>query len=471
MLDPWIIISIIVVIAFIPFTILLSRKAKKTKDESKQVIERLEDETIFDPQTGKSYSYEELQTMFPDANEASEKKNEEETSRKKTTNSVTLPGLIVNEYRRKHLELSFLFLLETFGKQNLINRKVMTPTWECFPFKFEGEEQQVKKLTNLLAKIMEIDPDKINLDFYGTKVKEMGSEFLGEDSDSKNAAGLFMHLNENGKYDIALSYSVLKNPDSLIATIAHEMSHIKLLGEGKIPHNNEELTDITPLIFGLGIFNANASFQFRTNSEGWAYSNIGYLSQMDWSYLLALYAHIRNEENPAWLPFVNSNIQKDTKRAIEFISNNPEKVLLHNNQQNITPTANIAGNWQGALILGNEYQQDAGQEITFDVTINQTGLLINGIAKDTGGIGVNPHPAKILGRFEDNTISFIKQYETAHYQTDHGTTIDESTKGHLIYYYGIYNNNTFSGNWTITDFVDGEQMTVGSGTWTMKQKQ
>lgn len=64
---------------------------------------------------------------------------------------------------------------------------------------------------------------------------------------------------DDGYIEILVEEKQLENPLSLIATLAHEMAHYKLLGEGRTGENDEVLTELTVLIFGLGIFNANTS--------------------------------------------------------------------------------------------------------------------------------------------------------------------------------------------------------------------
>jgi hypothetical protein len=115
----------------------------------------------------------------------------------------------------------------------------------------------------------------------------------------------------------------------MVATLAHELAHVKLLGENRIEDNDEKLTDLTVLIFGFGIFNANAAFQtFRTsNSSGWR--SLGYLSQMEWGYALALLARARMENSPGWVEHLCINVKRDFKMAEKFLQ---QEASLSNDQ-------------------------------------------------------------------------------------------------------------------------------------------
>jgi len=87
------------------------------------------------------------------------------------------------------------------------------------------------------------------------------------------------------------------------------------------------LTDLTTIVFGLGIFNANAAFQTTAGFDSWGWSKSGYLSQMEWGYALALFAYIREEEEPAWIEFLTRNVKSDFRQSLKFIHANKEKIF------------------------------------------------------------------------------------------------------------------------------------------------
>lgn len=251
--------------------------------------------------------------------------------------------LLIDEEQRKWLEHAFMYLLHQFDHDKIVTRQVMTPTKECFNYQFIGDKTEIISLANQIAIIMEINPDEIQLEFFENGVKNFYAEtgdilFMGQDDDVQNPAGQYLGKNKNGKYLIALGNNLQEEPDNLIATIAHEFSHIKLLGEKRIEINDEYLTDVVPLMFGLGIFNANSCFKVKTTHNTWAHSTAGYLSQMDWGYLLALYAFMRYEDEPTWLQYLNKQLQSDFTISLAFILENKDLIFKHlenNNGENI----------------------------------------------------------------------------------------------------------------------------------------
>jgi hypothetical protein len=137
---------------------------------------------------------------------------------------------------------------------------------------------------------------------------------------------------------------------------------------------------------------------------------------------------------------------------------------------------NLTGKWTGTIIYGKEYRQFRGSELFFDLDLVHYKDEVAGVAIDTGGTGMSPDNANILGIYRNNKIDFIKQYESFHYMSNEGPKIDRTRRGPEIKYSGIYNpmEQSFSGIWII-------RMTVllfrllpvpvkSTGTWTMKRK-
>jgi hypothetical protein len=162
--------------------------------------------------------------------------------------------------------------------ENIKQRKVLVPDYENFPVQYDGTARSAYDTMKIVATQMEVSFDSIELDFYDEEANQIagaGHIFLEADKDNKNAAGLYYGMNENGKYEIFLNTKQLLDPESLVATLAHEIAHVKLLGENRIDENNEYLTDLTTVIFGLGIFNANNAFKSFRGLSGFGITGSG----------------------------------------------------------------------------------------------------------------------------------------------------------------------------------------------------
>ncbi len=137
---------------------------------------------------------------------------------------------------------------------------------------------------------------------------------------------------------------------------------------------------------------------------------------------------------------------------------------------------NLNGKWKGTLVFGREYGRDAGKELYFQMDLQHEGDTITAVAKDTGGFGMSPDPAKISGTFTNGVISFKKYYESFHTVDEKGTlVVDPSKKGPDILYNGVYDPATesFKGGWSIAMLVNQGNRTetfTCTGTWTMSQE-
>jgi hypothetical protein len=240
----------------------------------------------------------------------------------------------IPEETRKWFDLAFLWFFDSFGKEKIETKRVLVPDYTDFPVKYTGGHDSAEETLKIVAHQMEICIDEINLEFYQEGVTEIsaggafGSSFyLQNDERDKFSAGLYYGKFEDGKYHILLEQKKLKSPEGMVATLAHELSHVKLLGEGRIKDNNERLTDLTTVVFGLGIFNANVAFVYNNNYGSWGFSNTGYLSQSEWGYALALLAYIKNDCKPLWLKYLSKDISVAFNKSIGFILNNTGIVL------------------------------------------------------------------------------------------------------------------------------------------------
>jgi hypothetical protein len=245
------------------------------------------------------------------------------------------PECPIDPEMRLWMENAFLYLATQFGHDNIATKPMLQPTPEHFPFQFDSSKESLINTAEIVARQMEIDINEINLETFEQNIQEFGSDFghriwteVDNDSDNTLAAGLYFDKNDQGKYDILIEQKNLSDPESLVATLAHEFAHIKLLGEKRLDFNDESLTDLTPVVFGLGIFNANSSFKEHKSFDSYGHNSLGYLNQREWGYALALYSHFRQEENPEWIKFLTPNLKSDYKKSVEFIFTNLDKVFI-----------------------------------------------------------------------------------------------------------------------------------------------
>ena len=133
---------------------------------------------------------------------------------------------------------------------------------------------------------------------------------------------------------VAIRNTVARDPMSLVATVAHELGHVILLGRGLVnadTEDHEPLTDLLTVFLGLGIFTANSAAQFRQFQNerqfGWSTQHLGYLSQRMFGYALAKFA-IERGDQAAWASHLTTNVRSDFKNSKKWLERNPQYVPL-----------------------------------------------------------------------------------------------------------------------------------------------
>jgi hypothetical protein len=213
------------------------------------------------------------------------------------------------------------WLVEEFDDTAFTGRQVVRPTPDFFPDPYDGSKKAVSRLLNRVCEYMDVVPDLVALKFTkdtGTigLVNEDGHEFGG-------AAGLY----EEGvsKFIIRISRTELGEPMGLVGTMAHELAHVRLLGEGRIMReefDNELLTDLTTVAFGLGIFLANTPRNWQSDLKKWPDTNLNrpeYMSPPMFAYALAHVAWHTGDAWPDWAGYLNWSVRGEFKQALRFV--------------------------------------------------------------------------------------------------------------------------------------------------------
>jgi len=233
------------------------------------------------------------------------------------------PKLPVTEDQQKWIDESFRWLLQTFGETGFLAHRTILPEPAFFPDKYRGTQDCVLTLVKRVCGYMEVDPNQVETNFFSDKDETAARHRLGGASQHSGAAGLYFHdQTPENRHRIAINTSEFQNPMGLVATIAHELGHVILLGGGKIRRDekdHEHLTDLITVFMGLGIFTANAAFQFAQwqdhSHQGWSASRKGYMSEEMFAYSLAAYAWMRGESKPAWSRHLAMNVGYHFKQS------------------------------------------------------------------------------------------------------------------------------------------------------------
>lgn len=237
--------------------------------------------------------------------------------------------------KKEWLEKSFQWLLSEFGEDYFKKRQTILPEPAFFPDKYRGSEECVIALVKRVCSYMDVNPETIEIEFFVDRDDTASKHRLGGYENHSGAAGLYFSGNSSQpKKRIALNVSAFKTPTKLVATIAHELGRVILLGDRKLSRDNpdhEYFTDLITVFLGLGIFTANSTFQFSQwqdhSHQGWSASRLGYLPEEMFGYALAAYAWMRVESNPKWSQYLAMNVGHYFKQSLKYLEKGGETSL------------------------------------------------------------------------------------------------------------------------------------------------
>jgi hypothetical protein len=234
----------------------------------------------------------------------------------------------VRPVEQEWIEQSMDWFGTEFGQARL-HGVVVLPNDDFFPGTYRGSRTDVEAVLNRLCIQMGVVRDRVELEFDAEEDDPALAAHVPLNTSSQGAAGHYRM--RNGRSVIAVQEALGRRPMALVATIAHELGHALLLGEERISaerRDHEPLTDLLTVYFGLGIFGANAAFEYQQQTRGaYSYRNtsrLGYLTEPMYGYGLARYAWLRGEGSPSWARYLDTNPRTFLKRGLRYLSGQPK---------------------------------------------------------------------------------------------------------------------------------------------------
>jgi hypothetical protein len=224
----------------------------------------------------------------------------------------------VSEKARRWIEESLQWLRGQFG-DDALRGEVLRPEEVFPPGSYTGREDDVGVVLRRLCERMGVPIQSVAIEFDDDPDltpdprAPVAHRFSG-------AAGEYRR--RGGTAVLSIRRRQLRHPVGLAATLAHELAHARLLGEQRIDQarsDSEQLTDLTTIFFGLGIFTANAAFDLSQTQSGWQSSHLGYLGETLSGYALACYAYLRGERGPAWIAALDTNPRAYMRQGLRYL--------------------------------------------------------------------------------------------------------------------------------------------------------
>jgi hypothetical protein len=196
------------------------------------------------------------------------------------------PKCPVPDRERDWIHESMAWFRDQSGEGPL-SAPVILPTRDYFPPPYTGSDEDVRRLVGVIAEFMGIQP-RIDVRFSSDidHVQNLLRLVLGGPTSYGGAAGVYSGKGKDGRPVITLDRSNADQPGRLIAVIAHELGHVRLLGERRIWADRKDQEPLTEQMFG---------------------------------YSLACFALLRGEPNPPWAKYLDTNPRVYMQHGIRYL--------------------------------------------------------------------------------------------------------------------------------------------------------
>lgn len=232
------------------------------------------------------------------------------------------PQCPVDSAAKQWIELRLNWLMGQFGREVFTHRELILPTDAFFPDPFMGSEACVRRLLDRVCGYMDIEPRRVQLKLMTQK----------KDLWLVNDKGRIVPTTPGGLYDqrsgqtvIHIDTDELLNLSGLVGTMAHELSHHRLMGENRVSgemYDNELLTDLTAVYFGFGVFLGGSPRNWDSMYTTWPGTTLRrpeYMTPPMYAYALAHRAWHRGERKPTWSRSVPHNLRPSFAEGVRFL--------------------------------------------------------------------------------------------------------------------------------------------------------
>ncbi len=197
----------------------------------------------------------------------------------------------------------------------------MLPSREFFPDANEPSDASVRTLVERVCGYMQVSPELIDLQFYSEARRP---RLVNDRGDAIGGTAGTYHEGDD-RFVIRIERQQFDHPMTLVGTVAHELAHVRLLGESRIPRDvfdNELLTDLTVVYHGMGIFLANVPRHWDGDSKTWPGTEqprSEYMTASMFGYALARRCWLREEPKPKWARHLRPAARAEFKAALRFL--------------------------------------------------------------------------------------------------------------------------------------------------------
>lgn len=235
---------------------------------------------------------------------------------------------------------TFAWAFRNFGSNIFDNHTILvTPSNRHFPDKITDLEKGVVTVFQRVRTYAGMDGWRCKLTAQEPDADtHIGGTLLIQNA-PQNPAGTFSvnrGVDDTVEAVITFNPNLIKNPEAMVATFAHELAHYLAATSKEESPGGEDLhehaTDLLAVFMGFGIFQANSAFNFRQFSEGniqgWSYQKMGYMTQMELVYALTIFCVLKGIDYAIVRRYLKEPLCKVYKKSLKLILSNPNLEIL-----------------------------------------------------------------------------------------------------------------------------------------------
>ena len=227
----------------------------------------------------------------------------------------------IEEFDMRWIERALCWYESRLGKEFISTAKYLVPQKCEFKYLNFNTDDAIQYFVEFICNHLGLDSANIVFTIFMNDDIE-----ISEGLQAENIANEYIQNylpNENGIYEIGIYSNDLTDFTSTFLQLAYKLTYLKLLLKGVFSFPNGFMIDYAMVIYGFGIFQANAFVRSKqwqgVAFGGWRIKKMGYLNHRIYGYMLANLAKFRREDNPEWKAFLCKDVIKIYDQSRDYL--------------------------------------------------------------------------------------------------------------------------------------------------------
>lgn len=238
---------------------------------------------------------------------------------------------LIDDHARRWVDEQLHWLGKEFEDESVVERPVILPNGEFFPDRYDASPAAVRRMFERVCGYINVPAAMVRLVVMDEARRP---ELVNADGDLlPGVAGLYEEGSD--RFVVRLEKAQFDRPMDLVGTMAHELSHVRLLGENRIDperFDNELLTDLTATYLGFGIFLANCPRgDWKSIAGHWPGTLLRrpeYMTGPMLAYALARIASVRFETKPAWAKCLRWDARSLFRQSLRYLARQERQAAM-----------------------------------------------------------------------------------------------------------------------------------------------